>query len=252
MAAHHVKFVSFTSIFTPSFQKCFLPMFRISTHQNLPLNNLYSYLSHVRGYASKKGNKKKIMAASFDSNVAEGIVDVEKLTSSMETELDKLRHAFKNSITTRISTAFFDNIKIMSGKRKTSLGNVAIIQNNDDKYILDLASSPNLTLSVMKTLNDKSIFSPTLEGNKITVTVPRLTIEVRQDLVKSAKSLSEEAKIGIRKVRQKGMNDIRKQRKEISQDDARMLENHIQFLTDNYVKQVDDLLQEKSKELLLR
>ncbi|XP_046841895.1 ribosome-recycling factor-like [Xenia sp. Carnegie-2017] len=203
------------------------------------MNNLYSYHAPVRGYASKKGNK-KIMASSFDSNVAEGIVDVEKLTSSMETE------------TNLIFSAFFDNIKITSGKRKTSLGNVAIIQNKDDKYILDLALSPNLTLSVMKTLNDKSIFSPTLEGNKITVTVPWLTMELRHDLVKSAKGLSKEAKIGIRKMRQKGMNDVLKQRKEISQDDARMLENHIQFLTDNYVKQVDDILREKSKELLLR
>ena len=60
-------------------------------------------------------------------------------------------------------------------------------------------------------------------------------MEVRQDLVKSAKSLSEEAKVGIRKVRQKGMNDIRKQRKEISQDDARMLENHVRNILFNKI-----------------
>ena len=41
----------------------------------------------------------------------------------------------------------FDNIKVTSGKRKVSLGNVASIQNKDDKYILDLTSSPNVSQS---------------------------------------------------------------------------------------------------------
>ena len=58
----------------------------------------------------------------------------------------------------------------------------------------------------------------------------RLTLEVRENLVKSAKAVCEEAKIGIRRVRQKGMNDVRKQKKEMSQDDARMVENYVSFL----------------------
>ena len=41
----------------------------------------------------------------------------------------------------------FDNIKVTAGKRKVALGNVASIQNKDDKYILDLTSSPNVSNS---------------------------------------------------------------------------------------------------------
>ena len=55
----------------------------------------------------------------------------------------------------------------------------------------------------------------------------RLTMEVRESLVKSAKAVCEEAKIGIRRVRQKGMNDVRKQKKTMSQDDVRMVENYV-------------------------
>ncbi|CAB3983070.1 Ribosome-recycling factor, mitochondrial [Paramuricea clavata] len=210
-------------------------------------------LSFARYYASKKGLKrKKISQASFDSDVAEGVLDIGKLSDNMETEVNKLRQEYRNCITTRISPAMFDNIKLTTGKRKVSLGNIAAIQNKDDKYILDFTSSPNLTSPAMRALNENSIFSPLLEGNTITVTVPRLTMEVRETLVKSAKAVCEEAKIGIRRVRQRGMNDVRKQKKAISQDDARMVENYIQSLTDNYVEQVDELLQEKSKELLQR
>jgi hypothetical protein len=59
--------------------------------------------------------------------------------------------------------------------------------------------------------------------------VSRLTMEVRETLVKSAKAVCEEAKIGIRRVRQRGMNDVRKQKKAISQDDARMVENYVSY-----------------------
>ena len=52
-------------------------------------------------------------------------------------------------------------------------------------------------------------------------------MEVRENLQKSAKVVCEEAKIGIRKARQKGMSDVRKQKKGMSQDDARMLEGHV-------------------------
>ncbi|XP_028392106.1 uncharacterized protein LOC114516747 [Dendronephthya gigantea] len=196
--------------------------------------------------------KKEISQASFNSDVAEGVVDIDKLLCNMETEVDKLKQEFRCCITTRISPAVFDNIKVTTGKRKISLGNIASIQNKDDKYILDLTSSPNMTSPAMKALNENSIFNPLLEGNTITVTVPRLTMEVRKTLVKSAKEVCEEAKIGIRRVRQKGMNDVRKQKKVMSQDDVRMIENYIQSLTDNYVEQVDKMLHEKSEELLHR
>lgn len=48
--------------------------------------------------------------------------------------------------------AMFDNIKLITGKRKVSLGNVACIQNKEDKYILDLTTSPNVSHSAMRRL----------------------------------------------------------------------------------------------------
>ena len=59
-------------------------------------------------------------------------------------------------------------------------------------------------------------------------------MEVRENLVKSAKAVCEDAKIGIRRVRQKGMNDVRKQKKTMSQDDARMVENYVSYNWHDY------------------
>ena len=47
--------------------------------------------------------RKKISQASFDCDIAEGVVDIDKLSCNMETEVDKLRQEFRNCITTRIS-----------------------------------------------------------------------------------------------------------------------------------------------------
>jgi hypothetical protein len=47
--------------------------------------------------------RKKISQASFDSDVAEGVLDIGKLSGNMETEVDKLRQEYRNCITTRIS-----------------------------------------------------------------------------------------------------------------------------------------------------
>ena len=47
--------------------------------------------------------KKKVHNFGFDTEIAEGVVDIDKLSSNMETEVDKLRHEFRNCITTRIS-----------------------------------------------------------------------------------------------------------------------------------------------------
>ena len=52
-------------------------------------------------------------------------------------------------------------------------------------------------------------------------------MEVRETLLKAAKVTCEDAKIGIRKARQKGMSDVRKHKKGISQDDARMVESYV-------------------------
>ena len=61
-------------------------------------------------------------------------------------------------------------------------------------------------------------------------------MEVRENLVKSAKAVCEEAKVGIRRARQKGMNDVRKQKKAMSQDDARMVENYVSLSWSSFTK----------------
>ena len=77
-----------------------------------PLDSLHMISCYFLGL-----KRKKMSQASFDSDVAEGVVDIEKLSCCMETEVDKLRQEFRNCITTRVSAGSVVNIPPSSSGR---------------------------------------------------------------------------------------------------------------------------------------
>lgn len=94
--------------------------------------------------------------------------------------------------------------------------------------------------------------NPTNDGQVLRVTVPQLTEERRRDLVKVAKSKGEDAKIAIRNVRRKGMEQLHKIQKdgEAGEDEVKAAEKELDKTTQNYVAQVDAVVANKEKELL--
>ena len=79
-----------------------------------------------------------------------------------------------------------------------------------------------------------------------------LTEERRKELVKDVKKRGENAKVAVRNIRRDGNDAVKKLNKadEISEDEAKQLEDQIQKLTDKYVAEVDKAVEEKSKEIL--
>ncbi|MGJ4049765.1 ribosome recycling factor [Corynebacterium macclintockiae] len=94
--------------------------------------------------------------------------------------------------------------------------------------------------------------NPTNDGQVLRVTIPQLTEERRKDMVKMAKSKGEDAKIAIRNIRRKGMEQLGKIQKdgEAGEDEVRAAEKDLEKITHNYVEQVDSLVEAKEKELL--
>ncbi|MFH1296184.1 MAG: ribosome recycling factor [Bacteroidota bacterium] len=94
-------------------------------------------------------------------------------------------------------------------------------------------------------------FNPKNEGEILRIVVPPLTEERRRDLVKKAKMETENAKISIRNIR-RSANDTAKQLKKdgIPEDEVIKLETEIQKLTDEYISQVDKILESKEKDIM--
>lgn len=93
--------------------------------------------------------------------------------------------------------------------------------------------------------------TPSNDGAVIRLVFPELTEERRKDLVKEVKKKAEECKVAVRNIRRDGNDAFKKLAKaEVSEDEIKELSEELQKLTDKYVKDVDKLMEEKSKEIL--
>lgn len=93
--------------------------------------------------------------------------------------------------------------------------------------------------------------NPSNDGSVIRLVFPELTEERRKDLVKDVKKKAEESKVAIRNIRRDGNDAFKKLAKEeVSEDEIKELSDNLQKLTDKYVKDIDKLMEEKSKEIM--
>ena len=93
--------------------------------------------------------------------------------------------------------------------------------------------------------------TPSNDGNVIRLVIPELTEERRKELVKEVKKKGEEGKVAVRNIRRDGNDYFKKLAKEdVSEDEIKELEEQTQKLTDKYIKEVDQMVDVKSKEIM--
>ena len=93
--------------------------------------------------------------------------------------------------------------------------------------------------------------NPTNDGNVIRLVFPELTEERRKDLAKEVKKKAEDAKVAVHNIRRDGNDYFKKLGKaEVSEDEIKQLEDSLQKLTDRYIKDIEALMDVKSKEIM--
>lgn len=94
--------------------------------------------------------------------------------------------------------------------------------------------------------------NPTNDGSIIRISIPQLTEERRRDLVKQAKSKGEDAKVSVRNIRRKAMEELSRIKKdgEAGEDEVGRAEKDLDKSTHTYTSQIDDLVKHKEGELL--
>ncbi|MCI8542910.1 ribosome recycling factor [Acetatifactor aquisgranensis] len=110
--------------------------------------------------------------------------------------------------------------------------------------------------SLIKTIEKAILTSdiginPSNDGSVIRLVFPELTEERRKDLVKDVKKKGEDGKVAIRNIRRDGNDALKKLGKtDVSEDEIKQLEDQLQKLTDKYIKEVDAMIEAKSKEIM--
>ncbi|MBQ7954313.1 MAG: ribosome recycling factor [Lachnospiraceae bacterium] len=93
--------------------------------------------------------------------------------------------------------------------------------------------------------------TPSDDGSVIRLVFPEVTEERRKELVKDVKKKGEEGKVAVRNIRRDGNDAFKKLAKEdVSEDEIKQLEENLQKMTDKYVKEIDVLVEAKSKEIM--
>lgn len=171
---------------------------------------------------------------------------MEKAVQGLIGELKKVR-------TGRAQVSMLDNIRVNYYGTPTPLNQVAALSTPDAKSFLiapwDVTTLKEIEQSIVKS---ELGMTPQNDGKVIRLKVPELTEQRRKDLVKSVKKIVEEARVAVRMARRDANEQLKKALKDktISEDDEKRAEADIQKLTDDYVKKVDKLAEEKEKDLM--
>lgn len=174
------------------------------------------------------------------------------IDTSKEAMLNAIEHLTKELRSIRAGKAtpsMLANVTVDYYGSQTPLGQVANVNTPDARTISIQPWEKAMLQEIEKAILIANLgFNPMNNGEVIIISVPPLTEERRRDLVKQAKAEAEHAKVGIRNARKDANNDIKKS--EASDDLKKNLEATIQEFTDTNVKEVEEKLSTKEKEIM--
>ena len=181
----------------------------------------------------------------------------ESVLSEVSTKMDRAVDAFKRDLTQlrtgRATPALVENIDVDYYGSMTPLKQIASISTPDARAIMIQPWDTAAMREIEKSLQTSDMgFNPSNDGFTITVPIPPLTQERRQEMVKLLKGKVEDGKISVRNVRRDGLESLRKLEKEksISQDDGRRAQDQLQKTTDGHTKLIDETGSAKEAEIL--
>src|SRR3954465_1439264 len=143
--------------------------------------------------------------------------------------------------TGRASAALLDPVKVEAYGNVVPINQVGTISTPEPRMITVQVWDRGLAKAVDKAIREAGLgLNPQTEGQVIRVPTPDLNEERRRELTRVAAKYAEDARIAVRKVRQHGIEALRKLEKdhEISQDQQRKLQNDVQHMTDDHIKRI--------------
>nr|WP_194687864.1 ribosome recycling factor [Vibrio sp. S17_S38] len=169
-----------------------------------------------------------------------------KSVEALKSNLSKIR-------TGRAHPSILQNISVEYYGAPTPLNQVANIIAEDARTLAITVFDRELTQAVEKAIMKSDLgLNPMSAGTVIRVPLPALTEERRKDLVKIVRAEAEGGRVAVRNIRRDANGDFKSllKDKEISEDEDHKAQDEIQKITDVAIKNIDDLLAVKEKELM--
>jgi ribosome recycling factor len=178
--------------------------------------------------------------------------DLKELEKRMTGAMDALKKDFAGLRTGRASVNLLDPVMVEAYGQRMPLNQVGTVSAPEPRMLSVSVWDKSLVTPTAKAIRDAGLgLNPQPDGQLIRIPLPELTSERRGELAKLAHKYAEQGRVAVRNVRRDGMEALKKAEKDhkISQDEHRQKSDEVQKLTDRYVKQVDETLAHKEKEI---
>ena len=171
---------------------------------------------------------------------------MQKTADALQADLAKVR-------TGRAHAGLLDAVAVAAYGAQTPLNQVASVSVADSRTLVVSPWDPQNAPAIEKAVRESDLgVNPAMEGQRIRVNLPQLSEERRRDLVKIVGKEAETARVAARNIRRDAVAEVKKQVKngDIGEDEGRRLENEIQKITDDAVRKMDEIAEEKQRELM--
>ena len=171
---------------------------------------------------------------------------MQKAIESLEKQLYKVR-------TGRASASVLDGVNVDYYGTPTPIAQVGQISTPEARLLQIQPFDKTMIATIEKAVINANLgLTPTNDGNLIRLPFPALTEEKRKGLVRDVKKLGEQSRVVVRNFRRDQNEAVKKaeKAKTISEDDSKKMQKEIQEITDSFIKNIDEIIAGKEKELL--
>ena len=178
---------------------------------------------------------------------------LKQFEDKMQKSLDSMANDFMTIRAGRANPHVLDKVKVDYYGVATPVAQVGNVSVPEARTIMIQPWEPNLLKEIEKAILVSDIgITPTNDGKAIRLNFPVITEERRKELAKDVKKRGEEAKVAVRNIRRDANDFVKKQNKagDLNDDQAKDEEDKVQKMTDKYIKQIDEAVDAKSKEIM--
>ena len=180
-------------------------------------------------------------------------ISVDEFKNKMENTL-KIFHEELNRLRTgRATPSLLEPVFVEAYNSKMKISELASVNAPEPKLLTVQVWDKSMVQNVEKSIRESKLgLNPSTDGQLIRVPLPDLTEERRLELTKVASKFSEDAKISIRNIRRDAMDKIKEEQKNnlISEDEQKSFSDDIQKITDEKIKEIENVFEDKKKEIM--
>lgn len=171
---------------------------------------------------------------------------MEKSIAALKSELATIR-------TGRANAALLDQVRVSYYGSEVPVSQVGNISVPEPRMLVIAPWEKNIIGDIEKAIMKSDLgLTPTSDGEVVRIVLPELTEERRKELVKQVRAVGEKARVSIRNIRRDANDDVKKRVKDegLSEDEAKRLQDKIQKITDDFIAEVDQIIEHKEKDIL--